>query len=208
MTQLGNLQGPWACQIPGSSPWSPKSGPLSFECCTKESPPWTRHWTHLFWAWKLFLSRAPCKGHQEDLPGRKRRGNPAPSLLLRAGKKMDGKKLALEFQTFAQVEWEPLTKGTRSTLSMMVHGVEPMLTYRQSVRNAAPAPTVMEDHRLWGGPPTTPSDLTLAMALSGWTMGLTQISQETAGRGTLFMGILATPPQSYPLRNKALLRVY
>ena len=36
----------------------------------------------------------------------------------------------------ARVLWQPLTKGTRFVLSMMVHGVEPMLTYRQIVKNA------------------------------------------------------------------------
>ena len=44
------------------------------------------------------------------------------------------------FQSYARGQWRPLTKGTRSGLSMMAHGEEPMPTYRHIVRSAPQPP--------------------------------------------------------------------
>ena len=44
------------------------------------------------------------------------------------------------FQSYALGQWRPLTKGTRSGLSMMAHGEEPMPTYRHIVRSALQPP--------------------------------------------------------------------
>ena len=40
------------------------------------------------------------------------------------------------YRNYARGRWLPLMKGTRSGLSMMALGGEPMLTYRQTVRSA------------------------------------------------------------------------
>ena len=44
------------------------------------------------------------------------------------------------FQSYARGQWRPLTKGTRSGLSMMAHGEEPMPTYSQIARSAPQPP--------------------------------------------------------------------